>query len=128
MKRLKIFLAAMVLAMASLVALPSAPANAGPLCYTYAYCGYMFHGNDDGYDPAIIITCNWNTKAQTWLYEGHDSREFCQDMDGFWVRPGEELWCWNYAGIGYWYKRADDSDWYKITDAEHYRNCTLRQD
>lgn len=126
-KRFAAFFMSAALVLGAFFSVP-APANAGPACAYFGICGYMYHGNDDGYDPAIIITCNWNTKAQNWLYENTGSDRFCTDMDGFYVRPGEELWCWNSAGIGYWAKRADETGWYKMTDDEKYKNCTLRVD
>jgi hypothetical protein len=88
------------------------PADAGT-CSSFG-CGRLWHiAPDDGYDAPIIVTCDWNTKAQTWVYEGDWSP--CKDTDGFYTRPGDRTVCkWRSPYVGGWV--AYGPGWTKFTD------------
>lgn len=123
MKKLKILLASLIVGLGTLVATP-APANAGWFCDNWGICGKMYHhAPDDGYDPAIIVTCNWNTKAQTWVYEGDWSP--CRDMDGIYARPGEDIVCYR-PDIGIWQVFVENG-WVKVHD-QYSNRCVAQLD
>lgn len=113
--------------------LSSAPAFAGT-CTAGVVCGTVRHGNDTGYDPDIIIRCDYNRPATNKrVPEGHSSREYCKDTDQVYVRSGEEFWCIYYRSttygppVAYWKRTFDATGWHQIHN-DFNRNCTLRQD
>lgn len=99
-------------------------------CSWYLGCGTVDHyAPDDGYDPPIIITCDWGAKPQTWLYEGQRGNTSCAgyngDVDGFYLRAGEQAWCFfSIRGVYNWYPRGARG-WNKVYDGENWL-CTLR--
>lgn len=99
-------------------------------------CGEIYHYSpDDGYDPAIIVRCDYGVPAsQRWIQEGEHSTYYCNDVDEIYVRDGEELWCKMpidpWMGATYeWQKRFDATGFHKITDTwDDGFGCTLRVD
>ena len=132
---------AVALAMTS--AIVTAPtATAGPLCDLTGQqiCGFLWHGDDAGYDPGIKITCkgtkdaagNFTSAGASWNHlveEGKKSTQFCTDMDGIYIRSGEELWCVAYTtSYGTVYEKSFDSTgWHKTNDLWS-EICELRLD
>lgn len=109
------------------------PASAGE-CTAGIYCGKVYHGNDTGYDPAIIVRCTYgDPDSNRYVYEGHSSKEFCKDADQVYVRSGEEFWCIYYRTSSYgtqikeWRLTFDATGWHKIDDLFN-KTCTLRKD
>lgn len=99
-------------------------------------CGRIDHYSpDDGYDPAILIRCDYgDPNTNHYLEEGESSTQYCRDTDQVYVRTGEEIWCkmpidpWLGATTE-WRKMFDATGWHKIDDAwsDGY-GCTLRVD
>lgn len=111
---MKMILAAMVLALASLVGFAPAPAQAGPACEWLGICGHVKLASSSNYN--LRVTCDWNVLAANShvLYPGDSDR--CHDMDGVFIASGFSLWCrpqtnLTYARIfvgGGWNKTTDD--------------------
>lgn len=83
---------------------------------------------DDGYDPAIMIRCNYQQGVTEFLYEGQSSERYCGiDMDEIYIRAGEEMWCLDHW---VWAKRFDATGWHKVVDtwSDGGQGCTLRKD
>lgn len=89
---------------------------------------------DDGYDPPIIVFCNYgdgfptlNWAREKYVEEGTSSKSDCgDDTDGIYIRSGEELWC-RVTGQVYWTKEFDAVGSHKINDLWE-QGCTLRKD
>ena len=70
--------------------------------------------NDDGYDAAIITTCDWALKPQTWVYENNWSP--CQDTDGIYTRPGDVTACRFLNGVYGWQWVHFSAGWQQFRD------------
>ena len=126
MRRLAILLAVL----ASLFVIPT-PAQAGEC--TFGFCGQVRHyAPDDGYDPTLLIRCNYGDPAsRREVPEGRSSTSYCKDTDQIGVRNNEEVWCKYVSSSGSydWIKRFDAAGWHKINDIwSGGLGCTLRTD
>jgi hypothetical protein len=91
--------------------------------------GRVYHLTDEGYDPAIIIFCNYGApwENRRYVVEGSSSQEDCgDDTDQIYIREGEELWCHDSQYGGAW-KAFDATGRHKIDDLWDER-CELRTD
>jgi hypothetical protein len=137
MTRTQAIIAAIFLPILPLFALfaPIQPAQAETCLPGTNICqgGDVRHAADGGYDPAIIIFCNygdafpsvnWNRDRR--VEEGTSSHADCgNDTDVIYIRAGEELWC--DAGYHGDYKSLDATGPHKINDLFD-QTCTLRKD
>lgn len=123
---------ALLVAACFTLASPASPAHAGSNCVE-PFCGRIIHVNDTGYDPAILIRCDYGDPSTNHLlYEIRSSKRFCKDTDQVYVRPGEELHCrmpYNTAhGVGMrWQKTFDATGWHQIHN-EFRWDCVLQKD
>ena len=122
--------AAVALAAAAL--LPAPPATALTCIDGTCSGGHFWHYSpDDGYDPGIIIVCNYGSGIRKTVMEGEWSNKYCGiDTDQIYIRDGEELWCKLRAGYQPWTLVFDASGYHKIHDlwGGDYVGCTLRVD
>lgn len=140
MKKIVSSLATLLFLPLMVVGFAAAPAHADVCTFdTGLYCGVMKHYTpDDGYDRAIKIECNFGSGDTHQLAEGESSTKYCKDMDRFYIRDGEELWCKYrlYNGDTYqyydkWLKHADGdaTGWHKWSNGESDGyGCTLHAD
>lgn len=145
MKKILAVLVALIAAFLWTVALPSAsPAITcvGSVCEG----GDVHHHADTGYDPSIIVVCDWNDafwpggNPKGWslvqpharyVAEGTSSKADCGvDTDVIWLRNGEHLVCVEYPGPDYgpeWYTFFDATGPHKIVDTWS-EDCALKAD
>lgn len=108
---------------------PTSPAQALTCIGGVCEGGNVTHYSpDDGYDPPIIIRCDYQSGGVGHLvFEGERSQKYCgTDTDEIYVRSGEELWCWRNTQGG-WYLHFDATGWHKIDDF-WTRQCVLQVD
>lgn len=98
MRKIIAALAAVMLGLTLAVSL-SSPAQATSCFLGFCKAGFVIHGTDDGYDPAIIVICAADDPVRHYVQEGSSSDPDCggefSDMDAIVVRSGEEVWCKN---------------------------------
>jgi len=139
MTRTQAIIAALILPLTLLFA-PAPVAQAVTCIPGTSICqgGDIRHATDGGYDPAIVIFCDYGDAFDQFgnpdvdwserdlVAEGTSSHADCgDDMDVVYVRPGEEIWC-DTANFGP-YKWRDATGPHKVNDLFDQR-CTLRKD
>lgn len=111
--------AAAALTVAAITALGAAPAQAAP------FGGSVKHTSpDNGYDAALTVECDDRIR---FIAEGQHSDDRCndEDVDRFFVRPGEEWWSVGINGVPF--KAYDKTGW---VDCPGFSNgsYTVRED
>lgn len=90
----------------------------------------MYHGSDQGYQPDIIVFCDFGDpwSKRKYVQEGTSSTRDCgTDTDQIWIRQDEELWCKSANVFAGSYLAADAPGRHKINDLFN-GNCALTRD
>jgi len=134
-------IAGLLLAAAAIAGVANAPSAGAETCLPVLGCvgGTVAHHADNGYDPAIIVFCDYrdaftNGKPDPdWtrdrrVPEGTSSRAVCgTDTDVIYLRSGEYLVCRHVTPQGsiYWTTELYAAGPHKITDLFSER-CALK--
>lgn len=124
----KIFLVIGLMIMALLPVTATGAANAITCSGGVCIGGEVRHATDDGYDPAIIVFCNYGDPwdQRRLVAEGTSSKADCGvDTDQIYIRDGEELWCTDSGRA--WEKEFDATGRHKISDLWN-KPCVLHKD